>query len=217
MSKSKNSLFLFTHHSLLITFVCHCIMESQQLIQRIDELIRKIETMSDPDARSSALELVQSLMELHGAGLERMMEVAAETGVAGHAVIDGFARDELVAGLLLLYGLHPVALEARVLGAIDKVRPSLESHGGSVEVLGIDEGVVRLRLQVSGQSCPSTSMKLKSALEDAIYEAAPDVTAIEAEGVPDAHAAIAGLVKLGRVRSNSSSVDEAKKSESIAV
>lgn len=189
-------------------------MESQQLIGRIDELIRKIETMSDPDARASALELVQSLMELHGAGIERMMEVAAETGVAGHAVIDGFARDELVAGLLLLYGLHPVALDARVFGAIEKVRPFLESHGGQVEVLGIDEGIVRLRLQASGQSCPSTSMKLKSAIEDVIYEAAPDVTAIEVEGVFDQPATTAGLVTLGRVRSSNN--DSAKKSESVA-
>jgi len=174
-------------------------MESQQLIQRIEDLVRKIEAMSDPDARATGVELLQSLMELNGAGLERMMELTAETGAAGQALIDGFGRDEMVRGLLLLYGLHPVALETRVAEALEKVRPYLHSHGGNVEVLGIEDGVVKLRLQGSCKSCPSSAMTLKLAIEEAIYEAAPDVTAIEAEGVLEPPAP-SGLVTLGRMK-----------------
>jgi Fe-S cluster biogenesis protein NfuA/nitrite reductase/ring-hydroxylating ferredoxin subunit len=173
-------------------------MQSQQLIQRIDELVSKIEAMPDPEARGCAVELLQSLMELNGAGIERMLEMTAAAGAAGAALIDGFARDEMVMGLLLLYGLHPVPLEARVAEALVKVRPYLQSHGGNVEVLGIEEGVVRLRLQGSCKSCPSSAMTLKLAIEEAIYEAAPDVTAIEAEGVSEPPAP-SGLVPLGRL------------------
>jgi Fe-S cluster biogenesis protein NfuA len=175
-------------------------MESQHLIRRIDGLLHRLETMSDPEARASAVELVQSLMELHGTGLERMLEITADAGEPGYGIIDGFARDELVGGLLLLYGLHPVDLETRVMQALDKVRPYLASHGGNVEVLGIEEGVVRLRLQGSCKSCPSSSMTLKLAIEEAIYEAAPDVTAIEAEGVLEQVAAPSGFVPLERLR-----------------
>jgi Fe-S cluster biogenesis protein NfuA len=174
-------------------------MESQQLIERIEELVRKIEAMADPEARATGVELLQSLMELNGAGLERMLELTAETGAAGEALIEGFARDELLRGLLLLYGLHPVALETRVAEGLEKVRPFLHSHGGNVELLGIEEGVVRLRLQGSGKSCPSTTTTLKLAIEAAIYEAAPDVTAIEAEEVLPPPAAPV-LVSLGRLR-----------------
>jgi len=156
-------------------------MESQQL-QRIEELIRKIETTSDPDTRACAVELVQSLMDMHGAGIERMMEIAWQAGEPGSAIIDGFASDNLVAGLMLLYGLHPSSLETRVMQALDKVRPLLHSHGGDVELLDITDGAVRLRLQGSCKGCPSSTMTLKLAIEEAIYEAAPDVTAIEAEG-----------------------------------
>jgi Fe-S cluster biogenesis protein NfuA/nitrite reductase/ring-hydroxylating ferredoxin subunit len=172
-------------------------MESQQLIQRIEELVGRIEAMSDPEARAIGIELLQSLMELNGAGLERMLEMTAETGFAGQSLIDGFARDEMVRGLLLLYGLHPVALETRVAEALVKVRPYLQSHGGNVEVLGIEEGVVRLRLEGSCKSCPSSAMTLKLAIEEAIYEAAPDVTSIEAEGVLEPPAP-SSLVQLGR-------------------
>jgi Fe-S cluster biogenesis protein NfuA len=174
-------------------------MESQQLIQRIEELVRKIEAMSDPEARECAVELLQSLMELNGAGVERMLELTAESGAAGEALIKGFARDELVRGLLLLYGLHPVALETRVAEALEKVGPDVHSHGGNVELLGIEDGVVRLRFQGSGKSCPSTAATLKLAIEEAIYEAAPDATAIETEEVLPPPAPPA-LVPLGRLR-----------------
>jgi Fe-S cluster biogenesis protein NfuA/nitrite reductase/ring-hydroxylating ferredoxin subunit len=130
-----------------------------------------------------------------------MMEIAVQTGAAGESIINDFARDELVGGMLLLYGLHPVALEERVMQALDKVRPYLHSHGGNVEVLGMEDGVVRLRLQGSCKSCPSSSMTLKLAIEEAIYEAAPDVTAIEAEGVSEPTTPTA-FVPLGRVRND---------------
>ena len=62
------------------------------------------------------------------------------------------------------------------------MRPHLESHGGNVELLEIHDGVVRLRLQGSCKSCPSSTETLTHAIEAAIYAAAPDVVSIEAEG-----------------------------------
>src|ERR1044072_48999 len=132
--------------------------ELQQGMQRVEGLIRKIESSPDATARDSALELVQALMDFHGAGLDRLMEIIAEAGEAGYAIFDNFARDELVGSLLLLYTLHPVPLETRVMQALDKVRPYLDSHGGNVELVGITDEVVRLRLQGSCKSCPSSSM-----------------------------------------------------------
>jgi Fe-S cluster biogenesis protein NfuA/nitrite reductase/ring-hydroxylating ferredoxin subunit len=111
------------------------------------------------------------------------MEIVAEAGDPGYAVFDNFAADDLVGSLLLLYGLHPLPIGTRVTKALEKVRPYLDSHGGNVELLAINDGVVHLRMQGSCKSCPSSSMTLKLAIEEAIYAAAPDVVAIEAEGV----------------------------------
>ena len=156
----------------------------EQAFQKIDALIGTIETIADPATRSTAQKLVQALMDLHGAGIERMLEIAVAAGAPGEALIDGFARDELVGSLLVLYGLHPLELAERVEQALEKVRPYLGSHGGNVELLGVtDAGVVRLRLQGSCHGCPSSAMTLKLAIEEAIYAAAPDVTALEVEGV----------------------------------
>lgn len=152
-----------------------------QGMRRIEGLIQTIEAAADPKLRANALELVRSLMALHGAGLERMMETIRSTGEAGQSVFEQLGRDELIASLLLLYGLHPVDLETRVRQALDQVRPYLRSHGGNVELLAIDNGVVHLRLEGSCSGCPSSSMTLKLAVERAIYDKAPDAAGIEVE------------------------------------
>src|SRR5262249_34276184 len=128
----------------------------QQQMRRIEGLIRQIETAPDTKTRACALELTQSLMRLHGAAFGRSLEIVAQSGETGLAIIDDLGRDELVASVLLIYGLHPVDLETRVRRALDEARPYLHSHGGGVELISLDDGAVRLRLQGSCHGCPSS-------------------------------------------------------------
>jgi Fe-S cluster biogenesis protein NfuA len=157
--------------------------EFERRMEEVDDLVRRLETTADPDARSAAQELVRAVMDLNAAGLTRVLQLAQRSGEPGRRLADQFAEDGLVASLLLLYGLHPKDLETRVRGALDKTRPYLMSHGGNVELLGVDDaGAVRLRLEGSCHGCPSSAMTLKHAIEQAIHEAAPDVTAIVVDG-----------------------------------
>jgi Fe-S cluster biogenesis protein NfuA/nitrite reductase/ring-hydroxylating ferredoxin subunit len=150
----------------------------------METLLGEIETLADPNARAKAAEMAQVLLELYGEGLARMMEVVAQGGDRERA-FEGFAEDELVSHLLLLHGLHPLDVETRVVRALEEVRPYLQSHGGNVELLGVEEGVARLRMQGSCSGCPSSTMTLKLAIEEAILKAAPDLERIEAEGVAE--------------------------------
>jgi Fe-S cluster biogenesis protein NfuA len=156
--------------------------EFQQRIQSIERLLGEIESTADPSLRKTVRELVQLVMDLHGAGLERMLELIRAGGAEGENVIEKLGRDELVASLLILYGLHPVDLEARVAQALDKARSRLRAHEGEVELLGIEDGMVRLRLRANGHGCGSTSEALKEMVEQAVYQTAPDVTAVVIEG-----------------------------------
>jgi Fe-S cluster biogenesis protein NfuA len=176
----------------------------QRLSQRIERMIARIEAAPDPSVRADALELTRSLMELHGAGLDRMMEIVARAGASGYALMEDFAGDDLVASLLVLYGLHPHDMETRVMKALDETRPYLQSHGGDVELLGVTDGTVRLRLAGSCLSCSSSTMTLKLAIERAIYDAAPDVTEIVTEGqiALNGRATANGLVQLEGVSNN---------------
>jgi Fe-S cluster biogenesis protein NfuA len=157
--------------------------EFRSRIERVDSLIRDVERFSDPDARARTQELLQTVIELHGAAIERLLEKLAEAGDTGLALIDSLAGDDLVGCILLLHGLHPLDLETRVCQALDKVRPLLRSHGGNVELVGLAGGVARLRMLGSCEGCPSSAMTLRLAIEEAIFEKAPDVTAIEVDAM----------------------------------
>lgn len=145
---------------------------------RIEELLGRIRSAGDPGTAETAEEVVRLVVELYGAGLERAVELA------GPEVTERLAGDELVASLLVLHGLHPKDTRTRVVEALDKVRPYLGSHAGGVELLGVDPtGVVRLRLEGSCDGCPSSVQTVKLAIEGAIEEAAPEVTAVEVENL----------------------------------
>jgi Fe-S cluster biogenesis protein NfuA len=157
----------------------------RQRMQRVEGLIREVERWPDGAARAQTQEIVRAVLDMHGVGLEKILGHLAAAGEAGRALIDTLGQDDLVSSLLLLYGLHPLDLESRVRLALEKVRPYLRSHGGNVDLLGVDDGVVRVRLQGSCHSCPSSSATLRSAIEGAIFEKAPDVVRVEAEEVAD--------------------------------
>ncbi len=153
-------------------------------LQRLDSLLRGVERFGDAEAQAHTRALLRAVLELHGAGLARLLDYLAEAGDIGRSTLDACARDEVIGGLLLLHGLHPLDVEARVRQALTDVQPYLRSHGGDVELLAVDDGVVRLRLQGSCHSCPSSAVTVRQTVEEAILARAPDVTTVEVEGLP---------------------------------
>jgi len=164
------------------------IAEAQDLRQvgaRIEQLLGGLQSVGDPATREKAEQLVRALIELYGAGLDRMITIVAADD-AGSVIVERLADDELVAGLLLLHGLHPVALETRIERALEKVRPYLGSHAGGVEFLGVDDdGMAHLRLEGSCKGCPSSTVTVKLAIERAVLEAAPEIVGIAVEGMTE--------------------------------
>lgn len=162
--------------------------EFQKRLGRVEELIAALESAPDSAMREQARELIQALLDLHGTGLERILSVVYDSGAGGSAAIDELSRDQLVSGLLLLHGLHPLDLETRVRHAIEEVKPRLGLHGGSVDLLGVTpEGRVQLRLQGNCHECPSSRLTLRFSIEEALYAAAPDLTGLDVEGLPEEH------------------------------
>lgn len=147
--------------------------------ERIEALLQA-SAAAGPVAREHAEELVRLVVELYGAGLERLLEIAYDGGRLDDDVVAALAADELVAGLLLVHGLHPYGLPDRVERALEQVRPYLGAHGGNVELGDVtDDGVVELRLLGSCNGCSSTAQTLKDAVEGAILAAAPEVVRID--------------------------------------
>ena len=144
----------------------------------------RIQTLLDSCAASGAVayeraqELVREVVGLYGAGLERMIKLSGDPGMA-----ERLATDDLVASLLLVHGLHPHDVHRRVSDALDRVRPYLGSHGGDVDLIEVTQGPegagVLLAFRGSCKSCPSSAVTLELAVEDAVRAAAPEISSIQ--------------------------------------
>jgi Fe-S cluster biogenesis protein NfuA len=166
----------------------------QKQLARIEELIKALDSSRDSPISIQARELVQTLLEIHGAGLEQALEVIHDSP-GGQELIDRLAENPVISNLLVLHNLHPLDLQTRVCRALDSVKPRLGVHGGDVDLLGVTpEGIVKLRLEGNCHGCPSSRVTLKTSIEEAIYAAAPDVIALEVEGAVDRAAVPVGFV-----------------------
>jgi Fe-S cluster biogenesis protein NfuA len=167
----------------------------ERRLELIERSVQEIEASADAGMRATAQQLVQAVLELHAESLERLLEIVHGSGEPGQDIIDRLGRDGLVSKLLLLHSLHPLPLEARVIRALDTVRPTLRSQHGDVELLAVDEG--RVRVRVVGNSA------VASVIERAVLDAAPDVAGIEMEGVTE-RAAVVGFISLESLRGTNS-------------
>jgi hypothetical protein len=152
-------------------------LELSRSLARIGELIEELEQVADIATRERARALVQTLLDLHRAGLARLLTLLAERGQ-----IDELAGDETVALLLSLHGLHPRSLDARVSSAIDELSPRLLEQGVAVDLTGVTEETVRVRLRAAGTVRAGVA-GLRAAVESAIRRTAPEIVAVEIEGL----------------------------------
>jgi Fe-S cluster biogenesis protein NfuA len=73
------------------------------------------------------------------------------------------------------------SFEEQVKEVIETVRPALQSHGGDVQVVGVDtDKTVRVRLQGACQGCPGAAMTMKMGIERILKQHLPDVKEVVA-------------------------------------
>ena len=152
--------------------------------ERVEGLLAELRSRAGPQASDTAEELVGCLVELYGAGLTEIIRIVGEDPAAGPRLLARLAADPLVESLLLVHDLHPVDTGTRVQRALDRVLPRLGAHPGTLEYRGIDdEGVVHVRLELSGHGCGSSASAVRQAVTEAVTEAAPETAAVDVEEV----------------------------------
>lgn len=71
-------------------------------------------------------------------------------------------------------------MKEKVEQAIEKIRPMLAADGGNVELVAVENGTVKVRLQGACAGCPMSQMTLKNGIEKIIKEEVPEVVSVEA-------------------------------------
>ena len=70
-------------------------------------------------------------------------------------------------------------MKEKVEAILEQVRPHLQADGGDVELVGVEGGIVKLKLLGACGSCPSSTMTLKMGIERALKEKIPEVESVE--------------------------------------
>lgn len=143
-------------------------------VQALEELLERVETLPEGRAREDALAAIQGLLRVYGEALRRIVQrLGAER-------VQPLLDDELISNLLLLHEHSPAPLEERIAAALEEVRPYMGSHGGGIELVGVSDGVARVRLEGTCSGCAASTVTLKLAVEEAVLRAAPELHAVEA-------------------------------------
>ncbi len=69
-------------------------------------------------------------------------------------------------------------MKEKVEAALDMIRPSLQADGGDVELVGVDNGTVQVRLTGACGGCPMAAMTLKEGVERVIKQQVPDIVEV---------------------------------------
>jgi Fe-S cluster biogenesis protein NfuA len=65
--------------------------------------------------------------------------------------------------------------------ALERIRPYIDSHGGAVEILEVDGGVVRVRMSGACSGCTASAVTAREGIEEALREEWPGFVALEVE------------------------------------
>jgi Fe-S cluster biogenesis protein NfuA len=142
--------------------------------ERVDRLLEQLRAAPDPRVAGVAEELVRSLVQLYGAGLERIVELLGQQSTRE------LCADPLVESLLLVHDLHPLDRDTRIRRALDR----LGSRSIELDFLGVDaQGVVHVRLTGGGRGCGASSA-VTEAIATAIADAAPETSGVDVETAP---------------------------------
>ncbi len=149
----------------------------EKLAKRVDDAMRALAGL-DPMSRAIAEEVKASVEAIHRAGLVSIVR-RLKADDATRAALFELVDDPVVHLLLSIHEIvrpDPMTLANRVLV---EVRPQLQSHGGDVALVRIEDGTAFVRLEGACNGCSMSSVTLRNLVEGALTDGVPGVTAVE--------------------------------------
>jgi len=159
--------------------------EFARALEYVGDGLKRMEQLPDDETRAEVFALLDGIDAVHRHALGRLIDRLFDLGGAG--LVGQLTQDPMIQTVLEMYDLiavdEPLEIDerAQVEQALTSVYPYMESHGGHLEVLGVDEGRVRVRLSGSCGDCPGSAGTLKRVVEAALREGFPGFRALVAE------------------------------------
>lgn len=139
-----------------------------ELVAELDARIQRLEALPFPQVREEVFAVLQVTDRLHRLGVERLRERLDKAGMLEEAL-----QDPSINLLFTLYNQNLSDQASLAEEALELVRPYLRSHGGEVEVLAVEEGLVHLRLWGACRGCVASAATLKNGIETALRNGLP--------------------------------------------
>ncbi|MEO6651500.1 MAG: NifU family protein [Ilumatobacteraceae bacterium] len=154
-----------------------------EILDRVAQVAERLLAGTDDGRRADVEELVDWLDVFHREGLGRFVEMVRQW--RGELFLEQAALDPIVGEMLATYGLG-VDVDASVIDrvvqlALDEVRPYVHSHGGEIEVIGVADGIVSLRMHGSCNGCTAADDTVTSRIEVALREHWIDFRRVQVE------------------------------------
>ncbi len=72
------------------------------------------------------------------------------------------------------------SIEKRVESALAEIKPQIQADGGDIDLVAIENGIVKVRLRGSCAGCPMATLTLKQGVERVIKSKVPEIKSVEA-------------------------------------
>lgn len=153
-----------------------------QVMVRVGELADELLSHPDRKVRDETEEMLDWIDVFHREGLGRLVELIR--GWRGEIFLESVARDDIAGTFLATYdlGVGPTTdttAEDAVAEALEEIRPFVESHGGTIVVDTVVDGVVKVQMLGSCDGCPSSTATLTGGVERALREHWPNFRRLE--------------------------------------
>jgi hypothetical protein len=122
--------------------------------------------------------VMRRVVNLYGHGLERGLEHARGAGADPTALAERIARDDLLASLLLVHGLHPMTTEERLQRSLRALRRELDVDDDGLALVSLDGPVLHLRVRGKLGNSEMSPMLAESLIRRVIDSSVPEVKTV---------------------------------------
>ena len=149
----------------------------EDLARALDEASAAVAEL-EPVAARVAEELRRALEDTHRAALVTVVRRLREDP-RGKELLFELVDEPALRLVLLMHGIirpDPTTLAAR---ALEQVRPQLQSHGGDVELVRIEDGTAYVRLSGACNGCSMSAVTMRNGVEEALKAEVPGINGVE--------------------------------------